>query len=290
MSMRTAVVTMAYNEDVFLPLWLRYYTRQFGEASCYVIDHGSDDGSTDKLGDVNIVRIPRSPMHDKKRANFISNFCSALLEWYDVVIYTDIDEFLLPDPDVYPSLREFTDSLEPGSTVTAIGLNLTHLPDQEPDLDFNLPILEQRRWVRFAFSMCKPLVSTVPINWTPGFHSSQHQTMFRNLYLFHFHHFNLATSLKRLQRTRAMPWGDGAADHYQRWSDEKHEQVERAISQLPRIDNSTLREDDVTIGPRLNWIKEFVASNPEKKNLFYFQNGIACDELLYVPDRFLGLI
>jgi exoribonuclease II len=74
MSKRTAVVTIAYNEDVLLPLWVRYYARQFGEESCYVIDHGSDDESTKNLGQINVVRIPRSPMHDKKKAKFISNF------------------------------------------------------------------------------------------------------------------------------------------------------------------------------------------------------------------------
>ncbi len=290
MSKLTAAVTMVYNEDMFLPLWRRYYGSQFGETCCYVIDHGSDDGSTSSLGNVNVVRIPRSPMHDKKRANFVSNFCSGLLEWYDSVVYSDVDEFLIPDPDKYSSLSDFTLKLQTGTTVTAIGLNVTHLPDSDPPLDLTKSILGQRQWARFVFSMCKPLVTTVPIRWVPGFHSSDQPTIFDRLYLFHLHHFDLPSSLKRLAKTRSMPWGDGPADHYQRWSDEKHEQVERAIAGFSRIDECSFQENDQVIAPRIAWIKDFVENNPEKRHLFYYNNGIKCEELLRIPRRFFEVI
>ncbi len=41
-----AVVTMCYNEPDFLPIWLDYYRRQVPVEHLYVVDHGSDDGST----------------------------------------------------------------------------------------------------------------------------------------------------------------------------------------------------------------------------------------------------
>lgn len=290
MGKRTAVVTMVYNEPVFLPLWRRYYGPQFGEDCCYVIDHGTDDGSTEMLGEVNVVRIPRSPKHNKKRANFISNFCSALLEWYDAVIYVDIDEFLIPDPEQYASLKAFVDEVKEGSTITAIGIDISHVPDIEPPLDLSAPILGQRRWTRFAFPMCKPLVTTVPIRWTPGFHSSDQDLHFDRLFLFHLHNFDLPCGLSRLAITRSMPWGDGPADHYQRWSDEKHEEVRRAVGRLSRITGSSFRDDDPIIGPRLEWIRNFFSENPEKRHLFYFNNGITSNELIELPVRFHGLI
>ena len=264
---RTAVVTMVYNEDVFLPLWARYYAGQYGADSCYVIDHGSDDGSTEKIAGINLVRIPRSPKHNKKRANFLSNFCSSLLEWYDSVIYCDVDEFLIPDPDAYDSLRAFTDQLTAGVTITAIGVDVTHLPDVDPDIDLEKGVLGQRTWVRFSFAMCKPLVTTVPIRWTPGFHSSDQPLVMDRLYLFHLHNFDLPISLRRLATTRAMPWGDGPPDHYQRWPDEKHEAVRRAVARLKKIATDSFQRDDPVIEPRLQWMKDYVANNPEKKHL-----------------------
>jgi hypothetical protein len=55
---RIAAVTMAYNEAVFLPVWRRHYGAAVGEHNLFVLDHGSNDGSTDRLGAVNRVRVP----------------------------------------------------------------------------------------------------------------------------------------------------------------------------------------------------------------------------------------
>ena len=53
--MSRAVFTMVYNEPVFLPIWLRYYSRFFAPDDIYVFDHQSTDGSTSGGG---FVRIP----------------------------------------------------------------------------------------------------------------------------------------------------------------------------------------------------------------------------------------
>lgn len=104
-----AIVTMVYNEPVFLPLWLRHYTVQAEPRHCYVIDHGSSDGSTapEQLPPgLNLVRIPRSPQDDSRRCQFMSNFCAALLVWYETVIYVDVDEILVADPALHVSLAD----------------------------------------------------------------------------------------------------------------------------------------------------------------------------------------
>jgi len=40
---------MAYNESFYLKRWYRWYGSQLGIENCFVLDHGSDDGSTDDL-------------------------------------------------------------------------------------------------------------------------------------------------------------------------------------------------------------------------------------------------
>src|SRR5207245_2233428 len=95
--MRTAVVTFVYNEAVYLPIWRGYYGEIFGEQNLFVIDHSSSDGSTNRLGVVNKLWLHRDELDEHKRCVFMSSFATALLEYFDTVIYTDCDELLVPD-------------------------------------------------------------------------------------------------------------------------------------------------------------------------------------------------
>ena len=52
-----AVITMAKNESVFLPIWWRYYAQFFLPEDIYILDHESTDGSTSGGG---FVRVPVS--------------------------------------------------------------------------------------------------------------------------------------------------------------------------------------------------------------------------------------
>jgi len=279
---------MVYNEPVMLPLWAQYYSKNFGAAACYVVDHGSTDSCTAGLG-VNVVRIPRSAMNNEKRARFLSNFCSSLLEWYDSVIYTDCDEFLVPDPVIYASLDDYCQRTQ-NLVTTAIGLDVQHLPDLEAPFSAEIPVLRQRRWVRFNFALCKPLLTRVPINWTQGFHSSDQPTAFDRLFLFHLHNFDLDITLQRLAKTRAMPWEDARVDNHQRWSDQRYRTMITDIANLPKIESTTFEPDDPHITRYTQCITKFVVENPGKRHLFYHNNGVNCDELLRVPGRFVDMI
>ncbi len=287
--MKIAVVTMVYNEKIFLPIWLNYYSSQVGIKNCYVVDHGSNDGSEAAISECSSLRIPRSPMHDENRAKFLSDFCSSLLTWYDAVIYTDVDEFLVPDPSCYENLLDFGARTQK-KVVTAIGLNVCHRLDGDPQLDLNRPLLSQRPTARFAFAMCKPLFTKLPIRWKPGFHSSDREVQFDQLFLFHLHNFDLGISLERLSKTREMPWGDGPADHYQRWEDSRHRQMLEVISALPVDQQTTFNADDPAILRYTSWMTEFIENNPNRKHNFYYNNGINIAELMKIPDRFLSIL
>ena len=231
---RIAAVTMVYNEPDFLPLWRRHYARLVGAEHCHVIDHGSDDGSTAALGAVNRLRLPRSPQDDVRRARFISRFCAGLLEWYDWVIYTDVDELLIPDPRLYPDLASFCAGAR-AEVIHAIGLNLHHLPE-EPPLDFSRPLGPQRRWVRFSGAMCKPALIRRAVNWAPGFHGADAEVTFAPLYLVHLRWFDRDLGLRRLAKTRAMPWADAAAAPWQRAPDHAFEALFSVFASMPRVE------------------------------------------------------
>lgn len=182
--MRIACITMVYNEPVFLPLWAGYYGRQVDFANLYCMDHGSDDGSTRHLK-LNYLRLPRGPLDEQKRALWVSQFHRQLLGTYDVVIYADVDEFLVPDPARYAGLADYCRRLT-ATHATALGVNVLHLHDAEPPIDPSRPILAQRRVARFAAAYCKTLIARVPVDWDVGFHHCDlTPNLDPNLVLFH---------------------------------------------------------------------------------------------------------
>jgi hypothetical protein len=189
----------------------------------------------------------------------------------------------------YTSLHDFCQKMQ-APVITAVGFNVQHVPDLEGPLSDQVPVLRQRQWARFNFAMCKPLITSAPIKWTPGFHSSDHPTIFDRLFLFHLHNYDFATAMRRLSKTREMQWDDGTPDNHQRWPDQKYQEMLIAISKLPKIVTATFEWDDPYITRLTQWITRFVMDNPEKRHLFYYNNGVQCDELLRIPDRFLDLI
>src|SRR5262245_14260109 len=100
-----AIFTIARNEAVFLPLWASYYSQVGGDL--FVLDHESNDGSTerneftrwivhrDKTEDVNWMR------------STVTQFQHDLFTQYSVVVFTEVDEFLIPHPESHCSLASY---------------------------------------------------------------------------------------------------------------------------------------------------------------------------------------
>jgi hypothetical protein len=212
-SMHIAVTTMVYNEHVNLPLWIRHYKAHCPGATLFVIDHGSDDGSTHGLTGVNLVALPRTSFDDQTRVEFVADFQHALLRFYDVVIYTDCDEMLVADPRKHASLTSFLQATK-SNVIAPIGLNIRHLPEIELPIDLRAAILGQRRYAGFASGMCKPSIARVPLLWVPGFHWCDQIPDYRtDLYQFHLKWMDIDLSLERLRLTRAMAWSERALQH-----------------------------------------------------------------------------
>ncbi|NHO31010.1 glycosyltransferase family 2 protein [Acetobacter fallax] len=281
-----AVVTMAYNEGELLPVWCRHYAAAAGAAQCYVIDHGSTDGSTESLGEVNRVRIPRSPQDDTRRTRFLSEFCASLLNWYDAVIHVDVDELLVADPSRFPSLSAYASAVEPGGVRTAIGFDVIHQQDEEPAIDWARPISEQRHWLRFSSAMCKPVLIRRAVTWAPGFHCIDDTPAFDDLYLFHLRYADQPSGLARLTRTREQPWASAEAGQHQRMPDTDWNNMLRGMSGLPRRDDISLGTDDVTLG---HWVGRVTESTVfRKQDLYRLDLHISGEELWRLPQRFIG--
>ncbi|MBS0959271.1 glycosyltransferase family 2 protein [Acetobacter thailandicus] len=206
MGFRSAAITMVYNESKILPVWLDYYGSNLGYDNLYIIDHGSDDGSTTRIPG-NVIKIPRDDFDDVQRAAFITHLHTALLKSFDCVIYTDCDEFLLPRPDRYNSLASYLKLQPHGNNIRAVGIDVMPGNLSLPPVDFSRDILPQRPYGFLTPWESKPLVAKIPTQWEPGFHEcNQHSLLDEDLWLFHLKLCDIDYAMKRLHVTRSMKW------------------------------------------------------------------------------------
>lgn len=210
--MNVIAITMAYNEGRMLRRWLRYYASQLGAENLLVVDHGSDDGSTEAIAPASCIRLPRTPFDDGKRAGFISELASGLLGYYDAVIYTDTDEMLVADPDRFSSLADYVSRMQ-ADAVRATGFEVFHNLDCEGPLDDDQPVLSQRSFAHFSSAYCKPLVHRSPVRWRPGFHACDKRALANPaLLLFHLRSVDEGAMRDRLGEYRRLAWSDRALE------------------------------------------------------------------------------
>lgn len=278
-----AVITNCWNEAVNLPRWIRYYGGQFGQRNLFVLDDGSDDGSTDGLGEVSVIRLPKAPFSDRQRQWMVTVLSRVLLSRFDALIYSDCDEIIIPDPQIAPSLAAYADRFvaDPDAEiVTCIGLNVLHHPD-EPELDPARPILGQRRHVEFAAGFCKPLLMKVALQWTNGFHFCNRPPRFDHLYLFHMKFMDMAESLAR-HRLNRLVHPDDKEQGIWRLSDKEFESTFRRRLDRPVSEDFDLTEHQTA----------FLAGIVETENGWFArtQPMPRIPHIYRIPERFAGIV
>jgi hypothetical protein len=210
-----AIITIVHNEAVFFPIWLHYYSRFFDPDDIYVFDNETTDGSTDRDG---FVRIPveHDTVDHTWMVRTIQELQHELLRRYDVVVVTDVDEIVSPVPEI-GTLGSYLDVFD-DEYVTCLGYELLHMKDQEPPLDLERPILDQRRFWFWNQAYSKAAVATVPLEWNPGFHTRvDFQTrMDPDLRLIHLHRMDYNICKERHRVRRRKEWAD--EDKAKQWA------------------------------------------------------------------------
>jgi Glycosyl transferase family 2 len=204
---RRAVVTIVHNEPIFLPIWLGYYSRFFGPEDIYVLDHDTSDGSTARDG---FVRIPVS--HETVDHTWMVRTIEAkqheLLASYDVVLVTDVDEIVAPQPE-WGTLGEYIDRFDE-EFVNCLGYEVIHLIDREGPFDPVRPVLDQRGYWFANDAYSKPALGNTPTRWVPGFHAREDGRMRLDpdLFLIHLHRMDYEICLARHRYRRSRAWND----------------------------------------------------------------------------------
>jgi hypothetical protein len=195
---------MAQNEKVLLPIWWRYYSQFFEPEDIYIIDHETTDGSTSGPG---FVRIPVShPTVDWGwHRDTLQETQHWLIERYEVVLCTDVDEIVAPDPRT-GNLAGYIEHFN-GDFVNCRGYEILHMKDIEGPLDLTRPILDQRFHWYFNPAYSKPLLARVPMLWHGGLHARVDGQVNADpsLYLLHLHRVDydicLARHVQRVSRS-----------------------------------------------------------------------------------------
>jgi hypothetical protein len=187
-----AAFTHVYNDIVLLKRWIEYYSKEVGIDNIYIIDHGSTIKIKDCVDSkVNVITIPRGESDQINISLFCSYFQRFLLTQYKWVIHTDVDEILMCDNgDNFETL--FSKYTKPCALTPKYAYDILHDHKNEPSIDLNKKILEQRKFMTDAgFSYLKPCITSKPISWGAGFHKCYDVTeTCDNLWLFHLKYFD----------------------------------------------------------------------------------------------------
>jgi Glycosyltransferase family 92 len=206
-----AMVTIVNNEPVFLPIWLAYYSRFFAPEDIYVLDNESTDDAIERGG---FVRIPAA--HDRVdhrwMVSAVQDLQHELLERYDIVVFTDVDELIAPAPQ-RGTLGDYLDDFDE-DWVNCLGYEILHVQDDEPPLQLDRPILDQRGHWFYNDGYDKAAIATVPLAWHPGFHgrSDFHFNLDPDLRLIHLHRVDYDICLERHRARSTRRWAEVDAD------------------------------------------------------------------------------
>lgn len=250
--MRIAALTSVRNDPGFLPRWTAYYGAALGEENLYVIIDGFDQPVPQAPG-VNVIRVPylaRSRTRgDKARAARASGLARALLTSFDMVIGTDVDEFILPDPKTGLNLPEFLSQAQPRACRSALGLDVVQSDADDRPLDPARPVLEQRSRALISDRYTKASILSRPLQWGSG----QHRVRGRgyhieaDLYLFHFGSADAQTLAARAGDTDRQ--AEGWAAHQAR----REDMIARVRAAAPQDFDGCIAKARATLQRRRRW-------------------------------------
>jgi hypothetical protein len=215
---RCAVFTIVKNEYYFLPIWLKYYKKYFADQDIYVLDHQSNDGSTDNLTVNHIPVVNEMAFDHNWLVETIENFQVSLLEKYESVIFAESDELLYsPDMPLNILIEHFLN--DPSKKhITCLGHEMIQDLEKESPLEIGGEIFKNRNyWFKYP-DYDKTLISKVPLKWVWGFHYAKNidRDFSYNLHLMHLHRCDFELMLKRHEE-RANKWklkGDGGGTQH----------------------------------------------------------------------------
>ena len=190
-----AVLTLANNDHKFLPIWLRYYMRHVHDEDIYILDYNTTDGSTSMNLPlhINIIHLEMKPsitnviteaIDKESKLEYIMFYQKRLLQaGYKCVLYTAVDEYLIPDPNKFPNgLIQYLNHFIYDHSINVVSIpryeiipkNISdEFTSAEQDLDWDKSLLYQRYfWFRNAHPNKIHLTKAINVEIKPKFDES----------------------------------------------------------------------------------------------------------------------
>lgn len=207
--MSIAVLTNVRTDTFFLALWVAHYGSLFGRDNLHIMLDGDDWTPQVDLSGVNLHVVPNVPRERTLRLGFTSRWQSRhaarlLKGGTELVLRTDIDEFVAADPSCGMDLPSLLHALPPDAAKAALGLDVIQSPDEAPLVD-TAPILAQRRHAILTREFCKLVAIRRPVRWMGGFHRARDVAIDiqPGLLLFHLALFDRAAAEARINQRRS---------------------------------------------------------------------------------------
>jgi len=204
---RACFMTMVREEQFYLPRWLAYYRQHADSLSDLFVIHHLPAGAVDDCMaclPAEVVRVVHDyPEWDSTRWNvLVQKHYQHLLQLYEVVVFTDVDEFLVAR--CAGGLRAYIDEFVKSSgefNRRCTGIDMVQDIDGTEPLPYseqNGTILQQRRCGQRVQLYDKPMMTRQPFRFAIGFHDIMPDHMNRkletrvdpDLVLLHLHRFD----------------------------------------------------------------------------------------------------
>jgi hypothetical protein len=205
--LKTAIFTLVGDDPWRLRYWLKYYNRFFPEKDVFVLCHTvTGVGHCQALRGAQYVNVHWETAYDHDwMLSVVTRFHAFLTASYERVIFTEIDEFLVPDPAKYKHLGAYLAEVK---EARATGVEILHVRS-EANLRWDDRWFEQRsQWTR-SLIYSKTLIVTRTPKWCPGFHAVADAPILEpdpNLYLVHAHRMDFGEAIERHNRAVNAPW------------------------------------------------------------------------------------
>lgn len=187
-----AVFTLQHNEDYYLPIWIKWYSSDFENQDIYILAHNSSSEMLEILRKyeeqgINVEYLNTDVIFDHDWLNEqVHRKQRELLDKYKWVVFTDCDELIKPTDMTLKELLE---------TGTAPAYRCNGYELQGEDFMYK------------SIGFCKTSISSIPLIYTHGYHSSTPQfDISENIVLYHVHKMNWEKSWERNQRLSQERW------------------------------------------------------------------------------------
>jgi hypothetical protein len=174
-----AIFTLTHNEALFLRVWCNYYCPLFSPENVFILDHDGQDDSVASASErhpgLHVSRVTNPIVNDHGwMRTLIQETQARLLEDYEVVVYAETDEFLIPEKD--ESLTALLERFRVDPDRQLLQATAWHPIHQfrsgEPPLvpAESHSLLESRGSMWRLPSYDKTLVTKAPLQYELGFH------------------------------------------------------------------------------------------------------------------------